>query len=79
MGGILTTADYPDDADTTALACMVSDHLSRDVKNDIMDEILTLRNKDGIIQTYFDVTRPRFGTFFRKYHKSIPVHCASIS
>ena len=28
-----------------------------------MNEILTLKNNDGIIQTYFDVTRPRIGTF----------------
>ena len=42
---------------------MVSDHFSQEVKNDIMDEILTLKNRDGIIQTYFDVTRPRIGTF----------------
>ena len=27
----------------------------------VMDEMLTYLNKDGIIQTYFDPTRPRIG------------------
>lgn len=58
----MTTASFPSDLDTTSIACMVSDHFSAEVKNDIMDEILTLKNQDGIIQTYFDVTRPRIGT-----------------
>lgn len=33
-----------------------------------MNEILTLRNKDGIIQTYFDPTRPRIGTYSKIYY-----------
>ena len=37
-----------------------------------MDEILTLRNKDGIIQTYFDVTRPRIGAFSKISHAVYP-------
>ncbi|KAF8120945.1 HAD-like protein [Boletus edulis] len=37
----------------------VSDHFSPEVKNDIMNEILTVKNEDGIIQTYFDIKRPR--------------------
>ncbi|KAG9309550.1 hypothetical protein JVU11DRAFT_10528 [Chiua virens] len=29
-----------------------------EVKNKIVNEILTFTNKDGIIQTYFDMSRP---------------------
>jgi hypothetical protein len=38
-----------------------------------MNEILTLKNKDGIIQTYFDVTRPRIGTFSNKARVVYPL------
>ena len=58
IGGVLATASYPCDLDTTFIACLMSDHFSPEAKNDIMNEIVTLINKDGIIQTYFDTTRP---------------------
>ncbi|KAH0830350.1 HAD-like protein [Lanmaoa asiatica] len=48
-GAVLTTASYPCDLDTTSIACTVSDHFSPGVKNDIMDEMLTFTNEDGII------------------------------
>ena len=56
-------AVYPCDLDTMSIACIVSDHFSPEAKNDIMNEIFTLKNSDGIIQTYFDVLHPRIGTF----------------
>lgn len=75
---VLTTAWYPCDLDTTSIACTVSDHFSPEVKNDIMNEILTLRSKDGIVQTYFDVTRPRIGTFtFSKNTMRRPINWRS--
>ncbi|KAG9309523.1 HAD-like protein [Chiua virens] len=58
-GGALTTTSFPCDLDTTSIACSVSDHFLPEVKNEIINEILTFKNKDGIIQTYFDVSRPR--------------------
>ena len=61
---MLTTTLFPDDFDTTSIACTVLDHYSERTKNEIMDEMLTLRNRDGIVQTYFDSTRPRIGTCF---------------
>ncbi|RPD69155.1 HAD-like protein [Lentinus tigrinus ALCF2SS1-7] len=57
--GVLTTAVFPDDLDTTSIACTVMDHYTVEVKNDIMDEMLRCKNQDGILQTYFDDTRPR--------------------
>ncbi|KAI0774629.1 hypothetical protein BD413DRAFT_472576 [Trametes elegans] len=58
--GVLTTADFPPDVDTTSIACTVLRHsYPRAVKNDVMDEMLTLRNEDGIVLTYFDTSRPR--------------------
>ncbi|KAI0767219.1 hypothetical protein C8Q74DRAFT_1426602 [Fomes fomentarius] len=58
-GGILTKKDHPCDLDTTSIACTVLDHSTEDVKQSIMDEMLLFRNKDGVVQTYFDHTRPR--------------------
>ncbi|KAH0830332.1 HAD-like protein [Lanmaoa asiatica] len=63
---VLTTASYPCDLDTTSIACTVSSHLSYQVKNDIMNEMLTFKNEDGIIQTYFDITRPRIDPILRE-------------
>ncbi|TBU29645.1 HAD-like protein [Dichomitus squalens] len=57
--GVLTTAAFPHDLDTTSIACTVLDHFGPQVKDDIMNEILSLRNEDGLVQTYFDKTRPR--------------------
>ncbi|KAG8217264.1 HAD-like protein [Butyriboletus roseoflavus] len=72
---ILTTDTFPCDLDTTSVACTVSDHFSPEVKNDIMNEILTFKNMDGIIQTYFDATRPRIGTFPKN---TIPIVCVNV-
>ena len=60
-GGVLTTADFPCDLDTTSIGLTVSAHVDERTKNSVMDEMLTYRNKDNIMQTYFDRTRPRIG------------------
>ncbi|EIW61160.1 uncharacterized protein TRAVEDRAFT_43985 [Trametes versicolor FP-101664 SS1] len=58
--GVLTTEKFPPDVDTTSLAfTAMYNNYSDDQKSCAMDEILTLRNADGIILTYFDLTRPR--------------------
>ncbi|EIW61159.1 uncharacterized protein TRAVEDRAFT_117288 [Trametes versicolor FP-101664 SS1] len=57
---VLTTVEYPADIDTTSIACTVmSDRFSEDMKKDIMDDILALRNEDGITLMYYDPSRPR--------------------
>ena len=58
---MLTTACFPDDLDTTSMACTVLDHYSQGAKKELMDQMLALRDSDGIVQTYFDNTRPRIG------------------
>lgn len=58
----MTTEKFPPDVDTTSLAfTAMSSRYSDDLKSGAMDEILTLRNADGITLTYFDPTRPRIG------------------
>lgn len=59
---VLTTAEYPDDVDTTSFACTVrGECYSQDMKNTIMDDILTNRNEDNKTLMYFDPSRPRIG------------------
>ena len=43
-----------------------------------MNEIFRLKNSDGIIQTYFDVSRPRIGTFSKIPRVVIPIDGAGI-
>ncbi|KAI0677773.1 hypothetical protein C8Q78DRAFT_1066219 [Trametes maxima] len=58
--GVLTTKDFPADVDTTSIAhSVLGSKYSSDVREALMDEILTLRSEDGIVLTYFDRTRPR--------------------
>ncbi|KIJ34139.1 hypothetical protein M422DRAFT_182450, partial [Sphaerobolus stellatus SS14] len=57
--GILTTKEYPDDLDTTALALTIAPDISEKTRHRVMDEMLQYRNKDRIIQTYFDHSRRR--------------------
>lgn len=56
--GVLTKTDFPDDLDTTSLGLTIMG-ASEDVKHSILDQMLQYRNPDGIVQTYFDHTRPR--------------------
>ncbi|KAH7037602.1 HAD-like domain-containing protein [Microdochium trichocladiopsis] len=55
----LTTAVYPDDLDTNALAFRNADGISEATKNTVMDEMLTYMDEDGLFNTYFDRNRPR--------------------
>lgn len=58
-GGVLTTELFPNDLDTTSIGLTVSDHVDAVTKHKVMDEMLKYRNSDGIIQVYFDHSRPR--------------------
>ncbi|KAK7053307.1 hypothetical protein VNI00_003933 [Paramarasmius palmivorus] len=57
--GQLTTSEFPFDLDTTALGLTI---IKRDTSAvvQVMDKMLEFVNTDGIVQTYFDHTRPRF-------------------
>ena len=61
---MLTTPEFPNDMDTTSIGLTVTNHVDEATKHSVMDEMLTYKNKDGIIQTYFDRTRPRIGIRF---------------
>ena len=50
-----------DDLDTTALGQTISDEVDTATKHKVMDEMLEYRDSDGIIQVYFDHSRPRIG------------------
>ena len=52
-----------DDLDTTALGLTVVDNVDTAIKHKVMDEILEYRDSDGIIQVYFDHSRPRIGDY----------------
>ena len=52
------------DLDTTSIGLTVSDHVAMADKHKVMDEMLRYRNRDGIVQVYFDHSRPRIGKFF---------------
>jgi hypothetical protein len=58
----MTTETFPNDLDTTSIGLTVSTHVDTATKMSVMDEMLGYVNKDGIIQTYFDPSRPRTGT-----------------
>ncbi|KAF8527230.1 HAD-like protein [Gautieria morchelliformis] len=57
--GQFTTVDYPNDVDTTAIGLTVLKEIDHSLKHGVMDEILGLCNSDGIVQVYFDQSRPR--------------------
>ncbi|KAK0461065.1 Haloacid dehalogenase-like hydrolase-domain-containing protein [Desarmillaria tabescens] len=57
--GQLTTKDFPCDLDTTSLGLTVLKH-DRELIESIIDETLNYMDSDGIIQTYYDHSRPRF-------------------
>ncbi|KAF8812869.1 HAD-like protein [Phlegmacium glaucopus] len=57
--GTLRSELYPDDFDTTAFGLTVTDQVDMATKHKIMDEMLEYRDSDGIIQVYFDHSRPR--------------------
>ncbi|THU77492.1 hypothetical protein K435DRAFT_877769 [Dendrothele bispora CBS 962.96] len=51
--------EFPDDLDTTALGLTITQKPTEAIHS-VMDEMLQYVNADGIVQTYFDNTRPRF-------------------
>ena len=57
-----------DDLDTTALGLTVVDHVDTTTKHKVMDEMLEYLDCDGIIQVYFDHSRPRIGDYFLYYY-----------
>ncbi|PAV20273.1 HAD [Pyrrhoderma noxium] len=58
-GPVMTTEVFPADLDTTSIGLSVSTHVDFETKMGVMDEMLKYVNTDGIIQTYFDLSRPR--------------------
>lgn len=56
---ILTTEVFPDDLDTTSLGLTIFE-TDEAVAQSVIDEMLEYVTPDGIVQTYFDHTRPRF-------------------
>ncbi|KAG6845464.1 hypothetical protein H0H87_008824 [Tephrocybe sp. NHM501043] len=56
---VLTTERFPNDLDTTSIGLTVSAYIDTVTKHKIMDEMLKCQNSDGIIQVYFDHSRPR--------------------
>lgn len=75
--GVLTTSNFPFDLDTTSIGLTVSTHIDTATKQSVMDEMLTYKNEDGIIQTYFDKNRPRIGmvmlsSYISEYLSRVP-------
>ena len=60
--------------DTTSLTCTVLDHFTAEVKDEIMDEMLRYKNRDGIMQVYFSDDRPRFGEHTSILSQSFLMH-----
>ncbi|KAI0823367.1 HAD-like protein [Trametes gibbosa] len=61
-GKPLFSASFPDDMDTTSVALTVL-RLDHALVNSVLDEMLKYVDADGIMQTYFDHTRPRMDPF----------------
>ncbi|KIK58927.1 hypothetical protein GYMLUDRAFT_74732 [Collybiopsis luxurians FD-317 M1] len=57
--GILTSATYPDDLDTTSLALTIIER-AKDIVSAVINDMLNCVSPDGIISTYFDDTRVHF-------------------
>lgn len=58
---MFTTEAFPCDLDSTSIGLTVTTHVDEVTKHSVLDEMLTYKNEDGIISTYFDATRPRIG------------------
>jgi hypothetical protein len=67
-GGVLTTTAFPCDLDTTSIALTIAPHFTNEVKQDVMNEIVKMKNNDDLVQTYFDTTRPRIGELVSLCH-----------
>ncbi|TBU42974.1 HAD-like domain-containing protein [Dichomitus squalens] len=56
---INTTVTFPHDLNTTSIACTALGVFPQQMKDDIVDEILSIKTSEGLAPTYFDSTRPR--------------------
>ena len=54
-----TTAQFPDDVDSTSYSLLAFTPTNADA---VLDAMLSNRNADGLVQTYWDPTRPRVDT-----------------
>ncbi|KZT51480.1 HAD-like protein [Calocera cornea HHB12733] len=54
-----TIKEFPYDMDTTSIGLSICPHIKPEMRQDVLNEMLTYLNQDGIIQTYFDRKRPR--------------------
>ncbi|KAI0775839.1 HAD-like protein [Trametes elegans] len=61
-GKPLFSESFPDDVDTTSVALTVL-RPDRALVDSILDEMLNFVDEDGIMQTYFDYSRPRMDPF----------------
>lgn len=59
---VLTSKAYPDDCDTSTMALLKLD-IDQTVLHKTMNDMLELLNEDGLLQCYFDKTRPRLDPF----------------
>ena len=57
-----------DDLNTTALGLTATDNVDMATKHKVMDEMLEYRDSDGIMQVYFDHSRPRIGDYSLYYY-----------
>ena len=66
---------FPCDLDTTSIGLTITKHVDHETKMSVMDEMLSYVNKDGIIQAYFDHSRPRIGgplyAIFAEFHTDL--------
>ena len=51
------------DLDTTSISLTVSDHVTMVDKHKVMDKMLKYCNPDGIVEVYFDHSRPSIGEY----------------
>ncbi|KAL1662218.1 HAD-like domain-containing protein [Schizophyllum commune] len=54
-----TTRVFPFDADTSSIGMTIAEGVPEETKHRVMDRMLGLRNADGVLQVYFDPSRPR--------------------
>jgi hypothetical protein len=55
---VVTTDPYPEDIDTNSIAASIMKPVDS-IAHSLMDEMLQCANEDGIIQLYYDPSRPR--------------------
>ena len=58
---------FPYDLNTTSIACTALGIFPQEMKDDIIDQILSIKTAEGLAPTYFDSTRPRIGMWLSEY------------